>query len=55
MKTKTTAKQIRKVAFNPITGRFEVVHPEDETEGTKVITQYWSKGCGQWVCIPDEN
>jgi hypothetical protein len=49
MKTKI---QTRQIAFNPITRKFEVVHPEDETTGTEVIMQYWSKGLQTWVCIP---
>jgi hypothetical protein len=54
MSKRIAVSKTRQIAYNPITRRFEVVHPEDEVTGSEVITQYWSKGLQQWVCIPNE-
>jgi hypothetical protein len=44
----------KKVAYNPITRRYETVNPEDETTGSKIITLYWCRSLGKYVTVPNE-
>lgn len=49
----TKQEKTRKIAFNPIARKWQVVHIEDEIDPRKCITQYWSGSCG-WVTVPSE-
>jgi hypothetical protein len=44
----------RRVAYNPITRRWEQVFAEDEVIGSKTITEYWSGALERWVTIPED-
>lgn len=49
------ARKTRSVAFNPLRGRIEEVHPEDEVPAEDLIRQHWSETLQRWVTIPDDD
>lgn len=53
MKTKQMP-ATKKVAFNPITRRYEEVYPESELGDEPVITMYWCRAAGCYVTIPED-
>lgn len=43
---------IKRVAYNPITRRYEEVFVEDELKGITIICLIWSESLKKWITIP---